>query len=372
MKQESGKIDVVFLGRYNDSEILSGPEKTAVRIFYEHTKYNKSVFIQYFFDGRKYGFLKKLFGKEKKKRVNNSDVLTLGLLKTFTALIRLKPEIIHIITFERFAVTAFLYRFFCKTNIIYCAHGIVTYENTELKKVPALHRLKDRFCERIFLKYSDKIIFYSENSLDIAEKYFKIDEYKSVILSGGIDEVFSRSFKNKIKTNGNIKAVIHQLNVFSKSSAVFLNNCLDKISCSLDLFVIGNYSRLLTENPKIKIQYLDKMSPPELAEFYKDIDVFLSLNSYETFSISTAEAMAAGLVPVVTEETGISRYIINGENGFTVKYGDTEKLAELINYLSSDRTLINEISASSACVYEMLSWSNVYETYSNIYRTMLK
>ena len=134
MKTGNEKADVVFIGRYIKGEILSGPEKTAKRIFDEHTKQNKSCFIQYFFDGRKYGFVKKLFGKEKETEANNSGVFTLGLISAFTALFRLKPKIIHIITFERFAVIAFLYRFFRKTKIIYNSHGIVAYENTGDRK----------------------------------------------------------------------------------------------------------------------------------------------------------------------------------------------------------------------------------------------
>jgi glycosyltransferase involved in cell wall biosynthesis len=230
MKTANEKADVVFIGRYNKSEILSGPEKTAKRIYNEHTGnkqtvQNKSCFIQYFYDGRKYGFVKKLFGKEKETEVNNSGVFTLGLFSAFTALFRLKPKIIHIITFERFAVIAFLYRLFRKTKIIYSSHGIVAYENTGLKKYLFLHRFKDKFCEKIFLKYSDRIIFHSENSLDIAEKYFKIDEHKAVILSHGIDGIFEQSYKNRFNSiNGTLKIVILQQSVLNKNRLNFLIN----------------------------------------------------------------------------------------------------------------------------------------------------
>jgi glycosyltransferase involved in cell wall biosynthesis len=373
MKTGNERADIIFLGRYNESEILSGPEKTAKRIFNEHSKQNKSCFIQYFFDGRKYSLYKKLFGKEKVAGINNSEVLTLGLFCTFKALFNIKPKIIHIITFERFAVTAFLYRLFGKTKIIYSSHGIVTHENNVIKKITGFHKFKDKICEKIFLRYPDKIIFNSEIPLDIAETYFKINEYKAVILAHGIDGIFSQSYKNRLKSDsGTLKLVILQQSVLNKSSAEFLNKCLDKINCNIEIFSIGNEFILETANPKINIKYIDKMSSPELAEFYRDKDLFLSLNKYDTFSISAIEAMAAGLVPVITEETGMSRYIIYGENGFTVKYGDSDKLAELIEYLNSDRILINEISQTAANIYDLLSWGQVYETYNNIYLTTLK
>ena len=89
-------MNVVYIGRYNDTEILSGPEKAAKRIFNEHIKHCEGTFIQYFFDGRKYGIIKKLFGKDFKE-LNNSKVYTLGLFRIVPTLIKLKPRIIHFI-----------------------------------------------------------------------------------------------------------------------------------------------------------------------------------------------------------------------------------------------------------------------------------
>ncbi len=374
MKREKEKIDVVFLGRFNDSDILSGPEKTANRIFCEHSKLYKSCFIQYFFDGNKYGISKKLFGKEGSKHLNGSQVLTLGLFKIITELIIRKPEIIHIITYERFAVLALVSKLLFKSRIIYNIHGIIAYENSELKKTALFLKLKDRICEKLLLKYSDVLIFYSENSIDIAEKYFKIDESKAVILSGGIDEEFcSQKNTSSLQKEGNLKIVIQYLNVLKQSSAEYLKEVLNKLTFPIELYVIGENNGLFSDtDSKITVNYIDKLDSELLAEFYKDKDIFLSLNKYDTFSISTAEAMAAGLVPVVTEETGISRYIENGENGFTVKFGDTEKLAQILNYLNNDSDMLREISKNTCTIGEILSWHDVYDTYKNIYLSITK
>jgi glycosyltransferase involved in cell wall biosynthesis len=360
--------DVVFLGRYSESEILSGPEKTSKRIFFEHTKLNHSYFIQYFFDGRKYGIIKKLFGKGKADVINNSEILTLGLFPALLKLLKLKPKIIHVITFERFAVLAFFCKILFKTRIIYNTHGIVTYENTELKKTPFLLRQKDRFCEKLFLKYSDIIIFYSENSIDIAEKYFKLNEARAVILSNGIDDVFSSSREKPKSKSENLRLVIHYQNELHSGSIDFLNKCLEKITLPIEIFIVGNEkASIINPSTCFKVNYVEKMTPKKLSEFYSDKDIFLSLNNYDTFSISTAEAMSAGLVPIVTEETGMSRYIWHGENGFTVKYGDFGKLAELINNLQSGKIALSELSLNASKIFEILTWSQIYESYKNFY-----
>ena len=120
------------------------------------------------------------------------------------------------------------------------------------------------------------------------------------------------------------------------------------------------------------MKFINKLNASDLVNHYKDADIFLSLNKYDTFSISTVEAMASGLVPVVTEDTGMSRYIEEGTNGFTVKYGDADSLLNILNKLNNERVLIEKISNKAHGIYEILSWQNVYDTYRIIYSSLAK
>jgi glycosyltransferase involved in cell wall biosynthesis len=372
LKKEKEKIDVVFLGRFSEDEILSGQEKTAKRIFTEHTKFFKSTFIQYFFDGNKYGLLKKVFGKEIIKTPGGSEVLTLGLFKLLTELYKRKPAIIHIITFERFAALSLFCKTLFRTKIIYSIHGVIAYENDELKKINSFLKLRDRFCERMFFKHSGTLIFYSENSIDIAEKYFQIDESKAVILSGGIDGQFYNKEKRTAKT-GNLKLILHFLNILKESSREFLKELMMKLDFPVEIYIIGNENESPGQiNQKVLVKFINKLNASDLVNHYKDADIFLSLNKYDTFSISTVEAMASGLVPVVTEDTGMSRYIEEGTNGFTVKYGDADSLLNILNKLNNERVLIEKISNKAHEIYEILSWQNVYDTYRIIYSSLVK
>lgn len=372
LKKENKKIDVLYLGRHSEENTLSGPEKTAVRIFTEHTKIFKSCFIQYFFDGNKYGLWKKIFGRETIITAGSSEIITLGLVKIIAELFKRKPGIIHIITFERFAFLGLMCRLLFSTKIIYSVHGIIAYENDELKKINWFLKLKDKICERLFFKYSDTLIFYSENSIDIAEKYFKIDESKAVILSGGIDAVF-RDKNKSVSKSGNLKIIFHNDNVLRKSAADFLKKSLSKLDYTVELNVTGTEDKPFSEiNPKVQVKYYSRLDTQELAKLYEENDIFLSLSKYDTFSISSIEAMASGLVPIVTRETGMSRYIEDGVNGFTIKYGDIETLLHILKKLNSERAEINNISRSAKEICEILSWHNVYDTYRNIYISLTK
>lgn len=377
MNRKRNKVNIVYAGRFSDSGILSGPELTAKSIFNQHCLKEPSVFIQYYFDGRKYSLIKKLFGRTEKPvlnevNLNNGKVLTLGIFRIIPELRKIKPDIIHLLTFERFAIIFYLYSLLFRVKIIYNSHGVIQYENKILKKVTGIYRVKDKFCERIFLKYSDKVIFPSVNTLNIAEKYYYFDEESVVILPNGIDNIFF-SKKEKTETAKRLRAVIHHKNTLNDSGIKQLFDTLATTDIQLDIHIITNTELKLPENDKINFIITGIMGSNELADFYKDKDIFLSLNSYDTFSIATAEAMASGLIPVITSETGISRYIDNAVNGFTFDYHLKTELLKIINTIIGMRIEQRyDISNAAAYSIESLTWQNIYEMYEPLYNSMIK
>lgn len=367
MNKSNDKLNIVYIGRFNPSENLSGPEKVAKRILTEHSIQNKTYFIQYFFDGRKYSIWKKLFGLDEMNIRENAVLYTAGILKIYRLLGEIKPDIIHIIAFERFPIIALLYKMINNVKIIYNEHGVIAYENSEIKKLSFWRRFKDKFCEKRFLDKSDKIIFVSETTIDIAEKYYKLDESKCVILANGVDKIFRT--KNIKNFNSAVKAVLICNNELHKSGLDFLISYLKGNQPEIEINIISPL------NPDIRgnVNTVKPMPADKLSEFYRDKHIFLSLNSYDTFSIAAAEAMAAGLVPIMTHETGISRYIENGFNGFTIPYGNTALLDTAVNgYKMLPPEAKKNLSQNAANIYESLNWKNIYGTYFNIYMGMLK
>lgn len=64
------------------------------------------------------------------------------------------------------------------------------------------------------------------------------------------------------------------------------------------------------------------MDQEELLAYYQEAKVYCQLSYRESFGIATAEAMACGCIPVVTDRGALPEVV--GDAGFVVHYGDLE------------------------------------------------
>ena len=370
-------MNIIYLGRFNTSENLIGPEKVAKRIFNKYTKSHKSVFIEYFFDGRKYNYYEKLFGNQIITYVNRSPVYRLGIFNLLYFLFLLKPKIIHIITFERFAVFAYLFKLFKRVSIIYNVHGIMCYEDIYLRKdTSKILKIKNKIVEKIFLRFSEVILILSENSMKLIEKYYKIERKKFIIIPNGIDkEFYDIANKRKYKAKSNLKiAFVSNINRKEKGY-LFLKESLEEMDYPIELHIIGKKKENKINsfrNKKIKVYFYDKMITKKYAEFLICKDVYISSSFYDLFPISLMEAIATGIIPIITIETGSSNFIINEVNGYKIDYGDRKKLITVIYDIINNPNYVKIVSSEAKKIYNLLSWEKIFELYSEVYLDILE
>ncbi len=328
-----------------------------------HALENETEFITYFFDGNQHGIWKKLFGYDTIAMENNDKVIRCGIVSVLFRLIIQRPDVIHIVNYERFAKAALLFKKFSKTRIIYTVHGIAAFENSSFKTVPAKYMENDLKTEASLFKYADKIVFLSEQSLRIAESIYEIEKEKCVILPNGIDEEFNFDTTKNFDSTGLNIVFIGRIERIEKGFEN-LREALSSLEIDYRLHVI-NSGRKGSDG---KIFYYESMDTKELAAFLANKHIFISSGSYEPFSLSAVEAMASGLVAIVSGDTGMSRYIENGINGFVYDTNDTKQISRIINELQSNRSLLSSISIEAKKIFFTLSWKKVYELYKELYK----
>ena len=362
------KFKIIFAGEFNNSEILSGPEKVAKRIFEEYTKTHDSVFLTYFQDGTKYSLFRKIFGFEEVCGVNNSLVIRTGILRFLLILLKEKPEIIHIVNFSRYTVIAFFAKFLTGTKIIFNIHGILRYEYKINNFAKNFTGFKNFLCEYLLINMSDRLIVPSKGTCILLTNYFRINKDKISVINNGADEIFfaepAKSLKNSIYAKLKIVYIGSKGYSLQKNEKLF-EEILELIEHKTEAYLIGVSNDFEIKNGLVSVIKRDKMDASSLKDFYFDKHIFISTSVFESFSISCAEASVSGLIPVIPSTLGISDSF---ENGFN---------AGIIDRLNSKAYIktINEIYNSYSLYYKNLSdsdlglfgWKNIIKSYMTIY-----
>ncbi len=88
-----------------------------------------------------------------------------------------------------------------------------------------------------------------------------------------------------------------------------------------------------------RIEVIPQFKKLDLPSLLSDSHVFLLPSLSEGFAISGLEAMACGLVPVVTRGHGFEAYVTDGENGFLIDRADVGQIESSLEKLHANRPL---------------------------------
>ena len=92
-----------------------------------------------------------------------------------------------------------------------------------------------------------------------------------------------------------------------------------------------------------KVSFLGRIEKSQIQNFWKEQDIGINVADYEGRSISVAEIMGGGAVPVVTDTSGVREDIENGINGYIVPIGDYSSVIERIKYLNAHRETLSDM-----------------------------
>lgn len=93
------------------------------------------------------------------------------------------------------------------------------------------------------------------------------------------------------------------------------------------------------------VKILGQLENEKVLELLHEHDVFLLVSDAEGQPIALLEAMAAGLVPVVTDLPGMREVVADNVNGFLVPVGDIRQFASAISILATNRHLLCDMGS---------------------------
>ncbi|MDP6424096.1 MAG: glycosyltransferase family 4 protein [Planctomycetota bacterium] len=123
----------------------------------------------------------------------------------------------------------------------------------------------------------------------------------------------------------------------------------------------------------VNVNFLGTLPHDAMAELYRQQDVLVLVSDFEGTSNSLLEAMANGVVPVVTRtQSGVADVVRDRKNGCIVDIGDMEAMAAAIAELAGDRAQLRHMQASASKTAGTHSIEGNVATLTQIFDTALE
>ncbi|MBL0176302.1 MAG: glycosyltransferase family 4 protein [Ignavibacteria bacterium] len=363
---------VLFVGRYNTSESIPGPEKVAKRVYdlFARDARDEVAFVEYFFGGPGHGAWKKMFGSEHRSTVPG-DVRRLGLARMPHFILRFRPDAIVIATYERFAVVPLLLAVFTGIPVLTIVHGVVRYENAHFRReIPRALARRDRVCEGLLFRFSDRLAFLSDAERDIAGTFGPIEDGRVALVANGVDDAFfAQEPPRSHGEGGPLRVLFAGDEARPEKGWATVREALAACRAPVALTMVTNRvsGREEIANPAVTVRRVAPMPDEAFARFMPSFDCIVLASSYETFSLVAVEALAAGLAGIVTRETGMSRFVEDGISALLFDAGDAPTLQGHIERLAADRDLLQALSVQGRAAVAGLAWPTI----AAHYRTLL-
>lgn len=326
------------------------------------------------------------------------------------AISELKPDVI--ICHHLFLLTAMVRKHFPNEKVYGICHGsdlrqIANCPKLAAKVVPQIRKLDrifalhDKQADQIFKILNVKNINDTEcltaNDKDslkdilkgqLSSGYKSSDCNISVIGSGYNQELFNCVGRKEREAGDRVRVcfagkVSHAKGAAELLDAVDLLNAEGKLD--FELVIAGgcqedDIKKRLEHLPN-NVAYLGMLSQDELANVYKSCDIFVLPSYYEGLGLVLIEAMASGLVPIVTNLPGIKDWIDENVVNPNVRYipmpemegidsptktGRKEFIYNLSNILSDTISDIKKCNLSSLPDTSNISWQKVSEKILNL------
>ena len=139
----------------------------------------------------------------------------------------------------------------------------------------------------------------------------------------------------------------------------------------MKLLVIGLEDRIYNKNRNLEIIFKGNINHNSLIDLLNEVQFVIKSNAFEPFSIFVAECMCIGIIPIISENTGIKDFIKNGENGFIYESSGSNNLKELLSDIQIGKYDLNMISDNAKKIYVELNWEGISKQYLAVYKSVL-
>jgi glycosyltransferase involved in cell wall biosynthesis len=359
-------MKIFIVGNYNTGVVLTGPDKFSNRLFYflvNNRQFNV-LFVTIINKKLSRGSLyNRLFGFEeldKQKRICN-----IGIIRFFFYCFSEKPNIIHVTSGEHRAIFVYFYKMFLRYKVSTTFHGTV---KDELVSSKLAIRIKGFLLEKLAVNTSDYLVFVSVLLFDRFKKRYRITK-KSIIIENGVDENFRINSPKKFLFTGGIHFVFYNGvdSVINRGSDYIIDAIRSLKTKKIVLHILGNKIEDSLKDENVLLINHGLLNQEDLINLFKNVHFVIKSHTFDSFPVLVIEAMASGVIPIVSDYTGVATYITNGKNGFCYPHKVDNGLINVMVELFKGTHNFEEISKEAVKIYDLLSWDMVLKKYIDLY-----
>ncbi|AGK60076.1 Glycosyltransferase [Archaeoglobus sulfaticallidus PM70-1] len=284
----------------------------------------------------------------------NETLYQTNILDIIKTIKREEPDIFHSHYYPMDVCGAFINS--SKTKHIMHSHG-VNHQSWRLSWKNPLSLVRADIGEFLGLHFSEKIICVSNYMKNALIRKHRIEKSKIEVVYNGVNlQKFNLSIKgDEIRERYGIN---HDDIVLLCVSALtprkgqdLLIDCMRIVTKKIQnikLLLVGSVGKTTIQYKQI-LRYMVRnaglekyvifcghIPDEELPKYYAASDIYVSASTWESFGLPFVEAMACGRPAIGFDKTAISELIIDGYNGYKVKYPDINELAIKIIHLAND------------------------------------
>ncbi|MFP3564353.1 glycosyltransferase family 4 protein [Paraburkholderia sp. SIMBA_030] len=239
-------------------------------------------------------------------------------------------------------------------------------------------------CTKSF-QWADVAMLLNDTECAFAVSKLNLGEGRVVQIDNGIDETFTSIARKALSDAGRQTAV--PLNLAFIGRANYWKGISTLVTAATVLFE-RNHDITLTlfgtgepveqtlarfpESTRERITAVPAFDNAALPELLARCHVLTFPSIYEGFPLSPLEAMACGLVPVVSDIGGLRAYVRNGDNGVIVPPGDPAALSDAVQALLDDPArwaVLQRRARETALEY---GWARVADRFELLYKSHLR
>ncbi|NUN64428.1 glycosyltransferase family 4 protein [Pseudanabaena biceps] len=226
------------------------------------------------------------------------------------------------------------------------------------------------------LRLANLVLLLNDYDLEYSVKQLKVDRDRTQIVKNGISDTLLNLPMPKILDNSKIRIAhigsyiprkgIHYsvpalnsiLKNFPNVEVTFLGTIVPKER------VLADFDPAITDRIHVVPTYQNSELPHLLAEH--SIHLFPSLS--EGFGLAVVEAMACGLVPIVTEIPGPTEIVKHDFDAIVIPPRNTSAIEDAIIKLISDHNYLEKLRTNAYQTAQQYSWSGIAKSTLELYK----